>query len=159
MRPNHNDHPRNRNGRGLVWPLILVWLLSTLAHAANCCCGPGAPSDLHGHGAASLGAHEGADSLSHHAPHVADAGTVHRHDDGTGPDTDRGCSEVNQPDANLQSNWAVYVAPIGSDQPGPLGLASGLSLPRAPALASAIRPSGVPPPSFNPFLSTIRLLL
>lgn len=159
MRASRHDRPRSPSNRAVVWLVIVLWLFSTLAHAADCCCGPGAPSDLHGHGVAPAGAHEGADSSSQHAPHVADAGTVHRHDESPQPDTDRGCSEIKQPDANLQSTWAVYVAPIGSDHPGPVGFESGLSLPRAPALASAIRPSGVPPPTFNPFLSTIRLLL
>jgi hypothetical protein len=159
MRPEHNDHRRNRNGRVLVWPLIVLWLFSTLAQASNCCCGPEAPSGLHGRAAASVGSHADAHSHNHHAPHAADAGTVHAHDEGTGPDTDPACSELKRPDGSLQSNWAVYMAPTGSDQPGPVRVELGFGLPRAPALASPIRPPSVPPPSLNPFLSTVRLLL
>jgi hypothetical protein len=159
MWPDHNDHRRNRNGRVLVWLVIVLWVFSTFAQAANCCCGPEVPSGQHGSGAASAGAGANAHSHDDHAPQAPDTGTVHAHDEGTGPDTDPGCSEVKRPDGNLQSKWAVYGVPTGSDQPGPLGVELGLGLPRAPALASRIRPSSVPPPSLNAFLSTIRLLL
>jgi len=161
MQSNHKGHSRNRNGRALVWPLILVWLFSTFAQAASWCCVPAASSGTRERedGDASLAAHADAHSPGHPASHAAVAGTVHVHDDDSGQDTDRGCNEVKQPDANIQSSWAVSVPASGFDQPGPVGLALVLILPRAPALASAIRPSSVPPPSLNPFLSTIRLLL
>lgn len=152
-----NDHPRYRKGRPLARLAIALWLFSALAHAADCCCGPEASFWPQGHGGVTPGTHEDGHSLAHDAPHGADAGTAHAHDESTGPETDPGCSEVKQPDANFQSNWAAYVGPGGPDQPG-LGRLE-LSLPRAPVLASAIRPAGVRPPSLNPFLSTIRLLL
>jgi hypothetical protein len=159
MKPNHQDSPRNRNGRPLALSLVLVWLFSTFAQAANWCCVPEASSGTREDGEVSLTAHGDAHSRSHPASYAAVAGTVDVHDGGSGEDKDRGCREVKQPDASLQSNWAVYVPPTGLDQPGPVGIALALILLRAPALASTIRPSSVPPPSLNPFLSTIRLLL
>jgi hypothetical protein len=137
---------------------VALWLVSTLAQAADCCCGPEALSSAHVQAGASVGVHEAAHSLAdHHDTHDLDAGAAHAHDDGTAPDSDRGCSEAKRPDANLQSNWALYVAPDSPEQSGPVRVE--LSLASAMVRASAVRPPGIPPPSLNPFLSTVRLLL
>ena len=158
MSVSHNTHRKHRGRRILAWPMTVLWLLSTLAQAGNCCF-PEARFVADGNHGVSPGSHEPAHSHRPFALPVVEAVAVYCSDDGTpAHDTEPGCSEIKQPAASILAKWAGYAA-SDPDQTGWVGPEAGLGWPGGVALAVPIRPVSVPPPSLNPFLSTIRLLL
>lgn len=73
-------------------------------------------------------------------------------------DTEPSCTEANLSAASVESK-AAGNAGSDTDQAHWAGPQVGFGLPHTAPVDSLIRAFSIPPPSLNPFLSTIRLLL